>query len=170
MVGIFEGYEGARRNRDPFAFHQRQIFCMERGRLESSEPFVFVDGANIPFANHGLVCSSQDHAQNLMNEAPKQIAFLAGRFSRGDLPENANIYEYLLSLPSVNKRRNPYIFVSDDSPLKVVDLVQGQARPLVDSLSYISNGQHKYHCKLLLEVLLPFCQLLISQSVPLLNF
>ncbi|KAF9986008.1 hypothetical protein BGZ75_002306 [Mortierella antarctica] len=92
------------------------------------------------FINGKYFAWNEDHAQNLMSEAPKQIAFLAGRFSRGELPEDANIYEYLLSLPSVNKRRNPYIFVSDDSPLKVVDLVQGQAHPFVDSLSYISNG------------------------------
>ncbi|KAF9965234.1 hypothetical protein BGZ70_005207 [Mortierella alpina] len=93
------------------------------------------------FINGKYFAWSEDHAQNLMSEAPKQIAFLAGRFSRGDLPEDANIYEYLLSLPSVNKRRNPYIFVSDDTPLKVVDLVQGQALPFVDRLSYISNGE-----------------------------
>ncbi|KAF9566452.1 hypothetical protein EC968_003725 [Mortierella alpina] len=104
------------------------------------------------FINGKYFAWNEDHAQNLMSEAPKQIAFLAGRFSRGDLPEDANIYEYLLSLPSVNKRRNPYIFVSDDSPLKVVDLVQGQARPFVDMLSYISNGENEVQTTTILVV------------------
>lgn len=76
-----------------------------------------------------------------MMEAPQQYSFLSNSLRRGDLAGDANVYEYVLSLPSVHARRNPYIFVSDENPLKMVDLVQGQSRPLVDTLSYISSGE-----------------------------
>lgn len=75
-----------------------------------------------------------------MMEAPQQYNFLANRLRSGDLTPDANIYDYVLSLPSVHARRNPYIFVSDENPLKMVDLVQGQSHPFVDTLSYISSG------------------------------
>lgn len=75
-----------------------------------------------------------------MTEAPKLIAFLAARLQRGEIAESINVYEYLLTLPTVHARRNPYVFTSDSSPLKIIDLVQSQSRPFVDTLSYISTG------------------------------
>ena len=75
-----------------------------------------------------------------MIETPRQIEFLAGKLRNGELSDDVNVYEYLLTLPSVYEPRNPYIFVSDESPLKVVNLVQGQERPFVDTLSFISIG------------------------------
>ncbi|KAF8938350.1 hypothetical protein BGZ58_001082 [Dissophora ornata] len=92
------------------------------------------------FVNGKYFSWNGDHGQQLMTEGPQQTAFLAGRFQRGELPEDVNIYEYFLTLPTVYARRNPYIFVSDESPLKTVDLVQGETRPFVDTLSYISAG------------------------------
>lgn len=92
------------------------------------------------FINGKYFAWNEDHAQSLMMEAPQQYNFLANRLRSGDLTPDANIYDYVLSLPSVHARRNPYIFVSDENPLKMVDLVQGQSHPFVDSLSYISSG------------------------------
>jgi len=75
-----------------------------------------------------------------MSEAPLQYNFLSNRLRRGEIPADADVYEYLLTLPSVHARRNPYIFVSDDNPLRMIDLVQSQSHPFVDSLSYITSG------------------------------
>ena len=72
---------------------------------------------------------------------PQQIGFLADRFNAGLIDDSSNIYEYFQTLPNVFERRNPYIFVSDDAPLKIVDLVKGQSRPFVDTLSYVSKGK-----------------------------
>ncbi|KAG0312541.1 hypothetical protein BGZ97_011100, partial [Linnemannia gamsii] len=93
------------------------------------------------FINGKYYAWNEDHGQSLMMEAPQQYSFLSNRLRRGDLAGDADVYEYVLSLPTVHARRNPYIFVSDENPLKMVDLVQGQSRPFVDSLSYISSGE-----------------------------
>ncbi|KAF9181890.1 hypothetical protein BGZ51_005123 [Haplosporangium sp. Z 767] len=93
---------------------------------------LFINGKHFPW--------NEDHAQTLMMETPRQTEFLAGKLRKGELPDDVNVYEYLLTLPSVYERRNPYIFVSDESPLKVVNLAQEQERPFVDTLSFISNG------------------------------
>ncbi|KAF9361740.1 hypothetical protein BGX26_012461 [Mortierella sp. AD094] len=95
---------------------------------------------------------NQDHVQHIMREVPQQTTFVAGRLQRGEVAEGVDVYEYLLTLPSVYTRRNPYIFVSEDSPIKVVDLVQGQARPFVDRLSYITNGNLPYQSTTLLVI------------------
>ncbi|KAG0000949.1 hypothetical protein BGZ65_003923, partial [Modicella reniformis] len=99
-------------------------------------------GINSPshFVNGKYFAWNEDHAQQLMTEAPRQTAFLAGRLQRGELPEDVNVYEYFFTLPTVNSRRNPYIFTSEDSPIKIIDLVQGQSHPFVDNLSFISTG------------------------------
>ncbi|RUS34131.1 hypothetical protein BC938DRAFT_482327 [Jimgerdemannia flammicorona] len=49
--------------------------------------------------------------------------------------DQTDIYEYLLSLPHVAQRRNPYVYVSDARPLKVLDLTAGG--PLVDIVGYV---------------------------------
>ncbi|KAG0277722.1 hypothetical protein BGZ95_005473 [Linnemannia exigua] len=92
------------------------------------------------FINGKYFAWNEDHAQSLMTEAPLQYNFLSNRLRRGLISSDTDVYEYLLTLPGVHSRRNPYIFVSDDNPLKMVDLVQGQSRPFVDTLSFISNG------------------------------
>ncbi|KAF9098169.1 hypothetical protein BGX29_007755 [Mortierella sp. GBA35] len=92
------------------------------------------------FINGKYFAWNEDHAQHLMQEAPQQYNFLVSRLRHAQLASDANVYDYLLSLPSVHARRNPYIFESDDNPLKMVDLVQSQSRPFVDTLSYISDG------------------------------
>ncbi|KAF9547413.1 hypothetical protein EC957_008422 [Mortierella hygrophila] len=102
------------------------------GNIGITAPSLFVNGKYFAW--------NEDHAQSLMTEAPQQYIFLSNRLKRGDLAADANVYDYVLSLPSVHARRNPYIFVSDENPLKMVDLVQGQSRPFVDTLSYISSG------------------------------
>ncbi|KAF9135677.1 hypothetical protein BGW39_001076 [Mortierella sp. 14UC] len=91
------------------------------------------------FINGKYFAWNEDHAQNLMTEAPLQYNFLSNRLRLGLMFQDTDVYEYLLSLPSVHSRRNPYIFVSDDNPLKMVDLVQGQNHPFVDTLSFIAN-------------------------------
>ncbi|KAI8362188.1 UDP-glucose:glycoprotein glucosyltransferase-domain-containing protein [Mortierella sp. GBAus27b] len=101
-------------------------------RIGIDEPSHFVNGKYFAW--------NEDHGQHLMSETPRQIGFLAQRLQRSQMSEEADVYEYLLTLPSVHARRNPYVFVSENSPLEIVDLVQGQARPFVDTLSYISTG------------------------------
>ncbi|KAG0378074.1 hypothetical protein BGX24_004801 [Mortierella sp. AD032] len=91
------------------------------------------------FINGKYFAWNEDHAQSLMTEAPLQYNFLSNRLRSGLIPSETDVYEYLLTLPNVHSRRNPYIFVSDDNPLKMIDLVQGQSRPFVDTLSFISN-------------------------------
>ncbi|KAF9927498.1 hypothetical protein FBU30_003215 [Linnemannia zychae] len=91
------------------------------------------------FINGKYFAWNEDHAQHLMTEVPQQYAFLSNRLRRGLIAPDINVYEYLLSLPSVHSRRNPYIFISDENPLRIVDLVQGQSHPFVDTLSYIQG-------------------------------
>ncbi|KAG0354126.1 hypothetical protein BGZ54_001834 [Gamsiella multidivaricata] len=99
-------------------------------------------GVNAPshFINGKYFAWNEDHGQQLMTETPRQTAFLAARLTNEELTEDTNIYEYFLTLPTVHTRRNPYIFISEDSPIKIIDLVQGQTRPFVDTLSFISAG------------------------------
>ncbi|KAI1306453.1 hypothetical protein EDD11_004745 [Mortierella claussenii] len=92
------------------------------------------------FVNGKYFAWNEDHAKHLMMETPQQTAFLATCVQRGELSDNDNVYDYLMTLPSAHSRRNPYIFDSDDSPIKIVDLVQGEERPFIDTLSYITNG------------------------------
>ncbi|KAG0309294.1 hypothetical protein BGZ98_003896 [Dissophora globulifera] len=92
------------------------------------------------FINGKYFAWNEDHGQQLMAEVPRQTDFLAVRLQDADLSDDVDVYEYLLTLPSVYARRNPYIFVSDESPLKAVDIVQGLTKPFVDRVSYISAG------------------------------
>ncbi|KAF9438604.1 hypothetical protein BGZ76_006503 [Entomortierella beljakovae] len=101
---------------------------------------VGIDGPS-HFINGKYFAWDRDHGQQLMAEIPQQTAFLTGRIRRGEIADPVDIYDYLLSLPSVYARRNPYIFNAEDATVQIVDLVQGQSHPFVDSLSYISNGK-----------------------------
>ncbi|KAF9915274.1 hypothetical protein BX616_006541, partial [Lobosporangium transversale] len=90
------------------------------------------------FVNGKFFAWHEDHSQHLMSQAPRQTGFLISRLMQGELNDSVDVYEYLLTLPGVHPRRNPYVFVSDDAPPKIIDLVQGQKSPFVDSLSYFT--------------------------------
>ncbi|KAG0339474.1 hypothetical protein BG000_002022 [Podila horticola] len=93
------------------------------------------------FINGKYFAWEENHGQYLMQEAPSQTAYLASKLMQGEITGETDLYEYFLTRPGVAESRNPYIFVSEEVPLKVVDLVQGQSRPFVDTLSYISTGE-----------------------------
>jgi len=102
-------------------------------RVGVTDPALFVNGKYFAW--------NQDHGQSLSAEVPQQMAFLTERYGAGVIGDDTNIFEYFQTLPYVFERRNPYIFVSDEAPLKIVDLVQRQSRPLIDTLSYVSKGK-----------------------------
>lgn len=92
------------------------------------------------FINGKYFAWEENHGQYLMLEAPSQTTYLANKLMQGEISGETDLYDYFLTRPGVAESRNPYIFVSEEVPLKVVDLVQGQSRPFVDTLSYISTG------------------------------
>ncbi|KAG0356409.1 hypothetical protein BG005_004658 [Podila minutissima] len=93
------------------------------------------------FINGKYFAWEENHGQYLMLEAPSQTTYLANKLMQGEISGETDLYDYFLTRPGVAESRNPYIFVSEEVPLKVVDLVQGQSRPFVDTLSYISTGE-----------------------------
>jgi len=60
----------------------------------------------------------------------------------GEVGDHTNIFEYFMTLPNVPSRRNPYVFVSDSQPLKVMSLINeknGNSEKL-NNLRYIYSG------------------------------
>lgn len=93
------------------------------------------------FINGKYFAWEENHSQYLMQEAPSQTAYLANKLMQGEISVDTDLYEYFLTRPGVAENLNPYVFVSEEVPLKVVDLVQGQSRPFIDTISYISTGK-----------------------------
>ncbi|KAF9429568.1 hypothetical protein BGZ94_010274 [Podila epigama] len=104
------------------------------GRIGISGPSLFINGKYFAW--------EENHGQHLMQEASAQTAYLANKVIHGEISKETDLYEYFLTRPGVAESRNPYVFVSDETPLKIVDLVQGQPRPFVDTLSYIGEDSH----------------------------
>ncbi|KAG0342660.1 hypothetical protein BG004_005623 [Podila humilis] len=101
-------------------------------RLGISEQSFFINGKYFLW--------EENHGQHLMLEAPAQTAYLGSKLLQKEISDQADLYEFFLTRPGVAESRNPYVFVSEDTPLKIVDLVQGKTRPFVDTLSFISSG------------------------------
>ncbi|GAA5989455.1 hypothetical protein JCM10908_000480 [Rhodotorula pacifica] len=78
---------------------------------------VFLNGAHFPL--------NEDFTQNLQRTLGLHTQFLSQEVYMRSLTDDADAKTYFADLPQTHKRRNPYIFPSDESnPLKIVNLVE----------------------------------------------
>ncbi|KAF9586745.1 hypothetical protein BGW38_002767 [Lunasporangiospora selenospora] len=102
------------------------------------------------FVNGKYFAWEGDHGQQLMSEVASQTSLLANRLIQNELPssETLNVYDYFMTLPGVFARRNPFIFVGDENPLKVVDLAFNDHDQVifVDRLSYFASASSEHQC------------------------
>ncbi|CAG8465507.1 9724_t:CDS:10 [Cetraspora pellucida] len=64
--------------------------------------------------------SYQRHMVQMINE---YTVFLQQKVYVGEINDITDIYDYFMTMPGVPNRRNSYIFISDNQPLNVVNLV-----------------------------------------------
>ncbi|CAG8531718.1 10008_t:CDS:10 [Diversispora eburnea] len=84
-----------------------------------------------------------------INTYERGVLFINGKFFDldeayiGEINDETNIYEYLLTLPNIPNRRNPYIFTSELQPLQVINLADdnnvNDGFSLVDNLKYVHS-------------------------------
>ncbi|KAG0221762.1 UDP-glucose:glycoprotein glucosyltransferase 2, partial [Actinomortierella wolfii] len=87
-------------------------------RVGIDAPSMFINGKHFYW--------NGDHGPNLVREGPLVQHTIASLFYEGKVKKSTDLYDYLLTQPNVYPRRNPYVFVNDDSnPLRMVDLTMG---------------------------------------------
>ncbi|KAG0222421.1 hypothetical protein BGW42_006609 [Actinomortierella wolfii] len=87
-------------------------------RIGIDAPSMFINGKHFYW--------NGDHGPNLVREGPLVQHTIASLFYEGKVKKSTDLYDYLLTQPNVYPRRNPYVFVNDDSnPLRMVDLTMG---------------------------------------------
>ncbi|KAG0659060.1 hypothetical protein C6P46_005356 [Rhodotorula mucilaginosa] len=78
---------------------------------------VFLNGAHFPL--------DEDFTQNLQRTLGLHTQFLSQEVYMRSLTDDTDASTYFADLPQTHKRRNPFIFPSDESnPLKIVNLVE----------------------------------------------
>ncbi|GAA5851766.1 hypothetical protein JCM9279_004400 [Rhodotorula babjevae] len=76
----------------------------------------FMNGAYFPL--------DDDFGQNLQRTLALHTQFLQQEFYLQSLTDSTDAKTFFVNLPTTHKRRNPFIFVSDSNPLKVVNLAK----------------------------------------------
>ncbi|TPX35409.1 hypothetical protein SeLEV6574_g08187 [Synchytrium endobioticum] len=93
--------------------------------------------------NGVLLDADETYTQRMVRTYFQHINYMIGQLLNLELGDNDNVYDYMMNLPHVLPRRNQYIFTSDSSPLKMVDVLQADDLGVVDELKYLSSPYSK---------------------------
>lgn len=75
------------------------------------------------FVNGKYFDMDENYQRNMIQMINEYTMFLQQKVYVGEINDVTDIYDYFMSMPGIPDRRNSYIFVSDDKPLNVVNLV-----------------------------------------------
>ncbi|KAJ3026274.1 UNVERIFIED_CONTAM: hypothetical protein HDU68_005940, partial [Siphonaria sp. JEL0065] len=92
------------------------------------------------FLNGKFIDLDENWQQNMLAPYPKMLQFLQKSVYEGLVNDKQSVYDFFMSQSNVHQRRNPYIFPSEDHPLKFVDLLGNNVdNGVLDSLAYVSE-------------------------------
>ncbi|RHZ48667.1 hypothetical protein Glove_543g33 [Diversispora epigaea] len=91
------------------------------------------------FVNGKFFDLDEFYQRNMVQTVNELTVFLQQKVYLGEINDETDIYEYLLTLPNIPNRRNPYIFTSELQPLQVINLADDDDNgfSLIDNLKYI---------------------------------
>ncbi|KAI9335332.1 UDP-glucose:glycoprotein glucosyltransferase-domain-containing protein [Obelidium mucronatum] len=94
------------------------------------------------FLNGKFIDLDENWQQNMLAPYPKMLQFLQMKVYEGVVVDKQNIYDFFMTQPNVHQRRNPYIFPSEDHPLRFVDFLGKKVdSKMLKSLSYVSERE-----------------------------
>ncbi|KAJ3071820.1 hypothetical protein HDU98_004753 [Podochytrium sp. JEL0797] len=102
---------------------------MSRIGMEGGKGALFLNGKFIDLENW---------QQTMLAIYPKMLQFLQLKVHSGAVGDQDDLYALFMDQENVQKRRNVYIFPSEDHPLRFVNLADEEARVL-DGLDYVSE-------------------------------
>ncbi|CAG8633054.1 10485_t:CDS:10, partial [Funneliformis mosseae] len=97
------------------------------------------NGRGVMFINGKYFDMDDNYQRNMVQTINEHTSFLQQKLYGGEIADHTNIFEYFMTLPNVPSRRNPYVFVTDLQPLKVINLANeknGNSEKL-NSLVYV---------------------------------
>ncbi|CAO3612891.1 unnamed protein product [Cunninghamella blakesleeana] len=106
---------------------------MGLNRLDKNDGILFINGQYLEFNEENA------WTRVLMGAINTQSHMLAKSFYMGELHDNDNVYNFLLNQNYVSSVRNPYIAVTENSPLRILDFNNNQR--IYDQLAYYHNGK-----------------------------
>ncbi|ORX41875.1 hypothetical protein BCR36DRAFT_587674 [Piromyces finnis] len=101
----------------------------EKFGISSESPALFVNGAYSEF--------SMDWKQVMMASVMNEMDSILRKVYYQEYTNKDNIYNKILDAPNVRKRKNIYIYPSDENPIKFIDLLSIKN---IDNLKYFSNS------------------------------
>ncbi|RHZ80246.1 hypothetical protein Glove_138g61 [Diversispora epigaea] len=117
------------------------------------------------FVNGKFFDLDESHQRNVIQTVNEHLQLKA---YVGEI-DDTNIYEYLLTLPNIPNRRNPYIFTSELQPLQVINLADDNNNDYDDDngFSLINNLKYIYSE---IDEKVPVTIILISDTIVMTNF
>ncbi|TPX30824.1 hypothetical protein SmJEL517_g05698 [Synchytrium microbalum] len=117
------------------------------GEVESVKKFMSRLGINAKlgaiFVNGVYLDADEAYQQKMVQTYFSHIDFLIRKVMEEEITDETDPFELFMDLPSVNSRRNEYIFISDTFPLKMVDVAQADDYGVIDNLKYLSSSYSK---------------------------
>ncbi|RIB10779.1 Glycosyltransferase Family 24 protein [Gigaspora rosea] len=97
------------------------------------------DDDGVLFVNGKYFDMDENYQRNMIQMINEYTMFLQQKVYIGEINDVTDIYDYFMSMPGIPDRRNSYIFVSDDKPLNVVNLVidNNWSNVPINNLKYI---------------------------------
>ncbi|CAI2171010.1 14159_t:CDS:10 [Funneliformis geosporum] len=101
------------------------------------------NGRGVMFVNGKYFDMDDNYQRNMVQTINEHTSFLQQKLYGGEIADHTNIFEYFTTLPNVPSRRNPFVFVTDVQPLKVINLVNeknGNSEKL-NNLDYVYSEE-----------------------------
>jgi len=104
---------------------------------EYNEKFAITSESQGLFVNGGYNEFSKDWKQLMMAGIMNEMENIQKKVYYGEYTTKDNIYDKILDSPNVRKRKNIYIYPSDENPVKFIDILSIKN---IDDLKYFSNS------------------------------
>ncbi|KAG9290801.1 hypothetical protein G9A89_011764 [Geosiphon pyriformis] len=101
---------------------------------------ILPDSNGAMFVNGKYFDIDELYQRNMLVTINEQTQFLQQKVYLGQIKDDTDIYQYIMSLPYLPSRRNPYVFLSEAKPLKMLNLVgdiDGNIK--IDLLGYLTS-------------------------------
>jgi len=104
---------------------------------EFNEKFAITSDSQALFVNGGYNEYSKDWKQPMMVGIMNEMDNIQKKVYYGEYNSKDNIYDKILNSPNVRKRKNIYIYPSDEKPIKFIDILSIKN---IDDMKYFTNA------------------------------
>jgi UDP-glucose:glycoprotein glucosyltransferase len=104
---------------------------------EFNEKFAITSDSQALFVNGAYSEFSKDWKQSMMTSIVSEMDNIQRKVYYGEITNKDNVYDKILDSPNVRKRKNIYIYPSDENPIKFIDILSIKN---LDDMKYFSNA------------------------------